>query len=206
MGQRVQRLSFVSFGGLVLVSAGLAVLLHWASPLRDPSFEVNSANAGTLVPWLRWVPETAWLWTSFTLAVLLAVSLTWVLIQWVQAPQLPGRRRAGRWIAPAAVLALALGFSGFVIAYTRFSYGTISPIMVVILAVLVGLSTANFVGMMRFLQVARTALAQLPEPAPFLQWWGRVYTALYWTGFAACLFTALQILFLGYLFSQHMVD
>ncbi|MGG6240718.1 hypothetical protein ACQ4N7_19025, partial [Nodosilinea sp. AN01ver1] len=96
--------------------------------------------------------------------------------------------------------------SGFVVASMRSGYGTISPVIVAVLAVLVGLLTANFVGMMRFLQGTKTAIAQLPEPAPFLQWWGRIYTALYWTGFAACLFTALQILFLGYLFSQHMVD
>ncbi|PSN15150.1 hypothetical protein C7293_08605 [filamentous cyanobacterium CCT1] len=206
MGQRLQRLSWISFGGLVLVSAGLAVLIHWASPLRDPSFEVNSANAGTLVPWLQWVSETAWLRASFTLAVLLAVSLTWVLTQWDQSPQRSGHGEAGRWVATAAVFALAVGFSGFVIASMRVGYGMISPLTAAVLALLVGLLTANFVGMMRFLQGTKTALAQIPEPAPFLLWWGRLYTALYWTGFAACLFTALQILFLSYLFSQHMVD
>ncbi|MGG6242768.1 hypothetical protein ACQ4N7_29525, partial [Nodosilinea sp. AN01ver1] len=152
MGRRIQRLSVIGFGGLVLVSAGLAGLLHWASPLRDPSFEVNSANAGTLVPWLQWVSETAWLRASFTLAVLLAVSLTWVLAQWVQTPQRPGHRAVGRWVVTAVVLGLALGFSGFVVASMRSGYGTISPVIVAVLAVLVGLLTANFVGMMRFLQ------------------------------------------------------
>ena len=88
----------------------------------------------------------------------------------------------------------------------RAGYGPISPTVVAVLVVLVGLLTANFAGMVKFFRDTGTTLAQQPEPAPFLRWWGRMYTALYWAGFAACLFTALQILFLGYLFGQHMVD
>lgn len=45
----------------------------------------------------------------------------------------------------------------------------------------------------------------MPEPAPALQRWGQFYTTVSWTGYAASLFAALQILFLGYLFAQHMV-
>ncbi|PZV18418.1 MAG: hypothetical protein DCF21_08340 [Leptolyngbya sp.] len=142
----MQRFSLIGFGGLVLLSAELAVLIHRVSPLREPSFEVNSANAGTLVPWLQWVPETTWLWASFTLALLLAISLTWVLYQRSQTPKQPSRKRT------------------------------------------------------------KTALSQLPEPAQSLQGWRRFYTALCWAGFAASLFTILQILFLGYLFVQHIVD
>ncbi|MFQ4139518.1 hypothetical protein PGN35_024705 [Nodosilinea sp. PGN35] len=205
MGLRVQR-SLVSFGALVLISAGLAGLIHWVSPLRDPSFEVNSANAGTLVPWLQWVPETLWLRTSFALAVLLAVSLTWVLRQWSQAPERPGR--SGRWFAIAAVLFLALGFTGYVAAFrsSGYAHGSIGPFSLAAIIVLPALLTVHFTGMIWFWQGIKTALAQSPEPAPALQHWGQLYTALYWAGFAASLFTALQILFLGYLFAQHMVD
>ncbi|MBE9157156.1 hypothetical protein IQ265_10010 [Nodosilinea sp. LEGE 06152] len=206
MGQRIQRLSVLSFGGLVLVSAGLAGLLHWASPLRDPSFEVNSANAGTSVPWLKGVPETAWLQASFALAALLAVNLTWVLWQWSQAPQRSGSRGIARWVTIAAIFFLAMGFSSTVVVFTRYSYGPINPIAMAALVALTVLLTAHFVGMVWFWQRTKTALAQLSEPAPSLQRWGRIYTSVYWAGFAACLFTALQILFLGYLFGQHMVD
>ncbi len=125
MGLRGQRLSLMSFGALVLISAGLAGLIHQVSPLRNPSFEVNSANAGTLVPWLQWVSETMWLWTSFALAVLLAVSLTWVLTQWSPASERPDR--GGRWIAIAAVLFVTLGFTGYMAAFTSSSIPT-SPL------------------------------------------------------------------------------
>lgn len=204
MGQRVQRLSLVSFGGLVLLSAGLAGLIHWVSPLRDPSFEVNSANAGTLVPWLQWVSETLWLWTSLALAALLAMSLTWVLRQWSQAPERPGRR--ARWITIAAVLFLALGFTSYTVAYSSSNYGSISTFKLAAAIVLPALLTVNFTGMIWFWQRIKTALTQNSEPAPALQRWGQLYTSIYWAGFAASLFTALQILFLGYLFAQHMVD
>lgn len=77
--------------------------------------------------------------------------------------------------------------------------------MAAVLALTV-LLTAHFVGMVWFWQRTKTTLAQLSEPAPFLQRWGQIYTSVYWAGFAACLFTALELLFLGYLFAQHMVD
>jgi heme/copper-type cytochrome/quinol oxidase subunit 2 len=204
MGQRAQRLSLVSFGGLVLLSAGLAGLIHRVSPLRDPNFEMNSANAGTLVPWLRWVSENTWLWTSFALAVLLAVSLTWVLRQWSQAPTRTGQR--GRWIAIAAVLFLALGFTSYTVAYSSSNYGSIGPVKLAAAIGLPALLTIHFTGMIWFWQRIKTALAQDSEPAPAVQRWGQLYTSVYWAGFAASLFTALQVLFLGYLFAQHMVD
>ncbi|MBD1872221.1 hypothetical protein H6F75_01890 [Nodosilinea sp. FACHB-131] len=206
MGQRVQRLSLVSFGGLVLISAGLAGLIHQVSPRRDPSFEVNSGNAGTLVPWLQWVPETLWLWTSLALAALLAMSLTWVLRQWSQAPERPGHW--ARWIAIAAVLFLALGFTGYMLALSSsaYSHKSIGPIKLAAAITLPTLLTVHFTGMIWFWQRIKTALAQDSGPAPALQRWGQLYTSVYWAGFAASLFTALQILFLSYLFAQHMVD
>jgi hypothetical protein len=36
--------------------------------------------------------------------------------------------------------------------------------------------------------------------------WGQIFTTIYWFGFSASLFTALQMIFLLYLFEQHMVD
>lgn len=206
MGQRVQRFSLASFGGLVLLSAGLAGLIHRVSPLRDPSFEVNSANAGTLVHGLQWVSETLLLRSSFALGALLAVSLTWILMQWSQAPKRSGR--GGRWIAIAAVLFLALGFTGYTMAYTSSSYShdSIGPAKLAAVITLLALLTIHFTGMIWFWQRIKTALAQGSELAPAVQRWGRLYTAIYWMGYAASLFAALQILFLSYLFAQHMVD
>lgn len=203
MGQRVQRLSLVSFGGVVLLSAGLAGLIHQVSPLRDPSFEVNSANAGTLVPWLRWVSENTWLGTSFALAILLAVSLTLLLRQWSHAPAQAGRTS---WVAIAAVLFLALGFTGYTMAYSSSGYGPIGAIKLAAVLGLPALLTVHFTGMIWFWQRIKTALAQDSGPAPAVQRWGQLYTSVYWAGFAASVFTALQVLFLGYLFAQHMVD
>ena len=205
MAYRLRWLSLVSFSGLVLLSAGLGMLIHRVSPLRDPSFVAISSNAGTLVTWLRWMPETAWVWASVALAMVTALSLTWVLYQWSQGDG--GRWGSGRWLVIGTLLFAVLGLSGYTIAYLTFSSLGQSALlkggMVVAIAAVL---TVTFTGLLWFWQRVKKMLAQKPESARAVKRWGQAYSALYWVGVAATLFAVLQILFLGYLLAQHIVD
>ncbi|MBD0345116.1 MAG: hypothetical protein ICV63_09910, partial [Coleofasciculus sp. Co-bin14] len=55
------------------------------SPLRDPAFQPNSANAGSLLWWLKGVHEDHWLLAAFILAGLLGINLMLVLWRWCQS-------------------------------------------------------------------------------------------------------------------------
>lgn len=77
-----QRLSNVSFVVMLLLSAAGAVFVHQVSPLRDPAFEPNSGNGGSLIPELR---EVDWLAGATILTALLALSFTVILLlRWYQ--------------------------------------------------------------------------------------------------------------------------
>ncbi len=58
------------------------MFVYFVSPLRDPTFQPSSANAGSLVWWLQGVPEENWVWGASILAGLLAINFTLVLWQW----------------------------------------------------------------------------------------------------------------------------
>ncbi|MGF1519066.1 MAG: hypothetical protein ACFCVB_14880 [Nodosilinea sp.] len=205
MAHRLRWLSLVSFSGLMLLSAGLGMLIHRVSPLRDPSFVAISSNAGTLVPWMRWLPETAWVWASVALAMVTALSLTWLLYQW---SQVDGEHwGTGRWLAIGTLLFGVLGLSGYTIASLEFPpLGQNALFKAGMVVAIAAMLAVTFTGMLWFWQRLKKMLAQKPEPARAIKRWGQAYSALYWAGFAASLYTVLQILFLGYLFAQHIVD
>ncbi len=82
--QLVQRFAFVTLGFLMLLVVASGVFMYQISPLRDSSFQPDSANAGSLIPWLRGVHEDTWLLGSSVLAGLLAINLVLILRQWSQ--------------------------------------------------------------------------------------------------------------------------
>jgi CBS-domain-containing membrane protein len=63
----------------MLVMGVSAIFVHLVSPLRDPAFQPNSANAGTLVRELQGVSEAHWVQAAVILAGLLATNFTLVL-------------------------------------------------------------------------------------------------------------------------------
>lgn len=71
--------SVVSFVVLLIVTAASAIFVYQVSPLRNPAFQPNSANAGTLVWWLQDVREDDWMLAAFILSGLLAINFTLVL-------------------------------------------------------------------------------------------------------------------------------
>ena len=93
-----RRLSIVSFKFLMLVMGVSAIFVHLVSPLRDPAFQPNSANAGTVVRELQGVSEENWVQAAVILSGLLALNFTLVLWQM-------GRERQ---IAPLPMVGLAM--------------------------------------------------------------------------------------------------
>lgn len=72
--------SVKSLGFFLLLTIVSGVFVYQVSPLRDPAFQPNSGNGGTLVPWLRGIGDTDWLGLITLLAGALATNVT-VLIQ-----------------------------------------------------------------------------------------------------------------------------
>ncbi|NJL48449.1 MAG: hypothetical protein HC929_14460 [Leptolyngbyaceae cyanobacterium SM2_5_2] len=212
--RKPQQLSVAGFVGLAGLSLALAVFIHTVSPLRDPTFERNSGNAGTPVPWLAWIPESAWLWGSFGLAALLALSLTWVFYHWSQSTLSPSSQRPelveqvwrARWVGMTTVLMGALWFTVYVLVNVVYPFSRQGYGVQVTTTLITTLLAVNFTGMIWFWRRIQPLLSLSSGPDKVLQRWGQLFTAVYWFGFCASVFTALQMVFLLYLFAQHIVD
>lgn len=83
--QFVQRFYKASLGVLLLLLVVSRIFVYQVSPLRNPTFEPNSANAGSLVWWLQDVREEHWMMGACVLAFLLSTNLTLVFWQWYQS-------------------------------------------------------------------------------------------------------------------------
>ncbi len=91
MSSRFQRLQFVSLGFSLLLIVAWVILVYQISPLRDPSFQPNSANAGTLIPWLFGVGENNWILSAQLLAFSLSTNIAFIFAQEV-------RYRGSNWL------------------------------------------------------------------------------------------------------------
>ncbi|OKH53859.1 hypothetical protein NIES2101_08820 [Calothrix sp. HK-06] len=79
--QRLRRFSIVSLGFSLLLLVASGIFVYQVSPLREPTFQPNNANAGSLVPWLRGVTEGHWFLFANILAFLLSTNITLILSQ-----------------------------------------------------------------------------------------------------------------------------
>ena len=98
--QLVHRFSFMFLCLLLLGASGIFV--YQISPLRNPSFQLNGANAGTLVPWLQNLSEGNWGFVAAVLAAILATMLTILLNQSYPRSRtraiVHGQRGLRRWL------------------------------------------------------------------------------------------------------------
>jgi hypothetical protein len=83
--QLVQRFTPATLGFLILLVVAGGVFAYQVSPLRDSSFQPNSANAGSLIPWMRGVDDNTWFQGSSVLAGLLAINLVLIIRQRIQS-------------------------------------------------------------------------------------------------------------------------
>jgi hypothetical protein len=77
-----RRFTLITLGLLLLLGLAIGIFAYQVSPLRDGSFQPNSANAGSLVAWMGGVGEHIWLQGAALLASLLATNLAIVFWQW----------------------------------------------------------------------------------------------------------------------------
>ncbi|MGB3651976.1 MAG: hypothetical protein WBA41_12300 [Rivularia sp. (in: cyanobacteria)] len=91
MSSRFQRLQFISLGFSLLLVVAWVILVYQVSPLRDPSFQPNSANAGTLIPWLSGVGEDDWILSAQLLAFSLSTNIAFIFAQQI-------RYRGSHWL------------------------------------------------------------------------------------------------------------
>ena len=80
-----RRFSIASLSFLLVLTGASAIFVYLVSPLRDPAFQPNSANASSLVWWLQGVHEDHWLLVSVILAGLLSINFTLVVWRWCQS-------------------------------------------------------------------------------------------------------------------------
>ena len=118
MSRLAQRFSFVSLGFLSSLTIAFIAFVYQVSPLRDPSFQPNSANAGPLIPWLRNVTESHWIHSATILTALLSANITIVLSGWA------GRNTSQSPASFAVWFAVWLGFWGLLwITFTGYLLG-----------------------------------------------------------------------------------
>jgi len=77
----VRRFSSVSLLFHLLLLGASGIFVYQVSPLRDPTFQPESVNAGSLIPWLQGVNDGHWLLGAAILAALLATNFTLILWQ-----------------------------------------------------------------------------------------------------------------------------
>ncbi|HIK14565.1 MAG TPA: hypothetical protein IGS53_04635 [Leptolyngbyaceae cyanobacterium M33_DOE_097] len=94
---------------LLLLTVAYSVLVYYASPLRDPSFQPNSGNAGSLLPWLQGIRESDWIRGATVLAGLLASNFAWLLWQLNQPQRLRLLARRPRSRTKLAIQSLFIG-------------------------------------------------------------------------------------------------
>ena len=125
----------ISLGLLLLLTSTSALLVYLVSPLRDPAFQPNSANAGSLIPLVRQVQEQYWIWGAAGLAGLLAVNLVlllWQLGQPLRTVSIAVREQRGItavwwgalvvWVGVYVVLGLVL-FAGLSVLFVGYLVG-----------------------------------------------------------------------------------
>ena len=107
--------AWISLGILLLLTIVGGVFVYQVSPLRDPSFQPISGNAGSLLPWLQGVRESDWIRGATVLAALLASNIVLLFSQWLQSRSTPTvlqrlhQTRSSRWLVVPVYLFLGLG-------------------------------------------------------------------------------------------------
>lgn len=211
MTRVLQRVSMASLGLLFLLSIASAIFIHFISPLRDPTFEPNSANGGTLVPWLQGVSEGTWLVGGAILALLFSINLTIVLWLWSRAGRadldtwFPGplRRVAhvlfpARWFLIGVPLFLVLWGVGA--AYFSYSFGQVRVVLAAALLSFYFLGIFWVGNQENRWDRTRSSWRGISRKAL------KVLLFLHWFVVGFLLFAGLQLMSLIYLLSQWLID
>jgi hypothetical protein len=190
-----RRFALISLGLLLLLGLAIGIFAYQVSPLRDGSFQPNSANAGSLVAWMGGVGEHTWLQGAALLAGLLATNLAIVFWQWSEPKGTKVSRffRLMFWVGGGAIASILLYLTsvGFLLAQW--------------LLIAVGLLLA--------LGVARDIVARQPRRDPSSQpnrgnagSLSQVFRLMFWAWGGAVIFISSYLMFVLYLLAQWLVD
>jgi hypothetical protein len=79
--QSIRHFSIFSLVFLLFLTIASSIFAYQVSPLRDASFQPNSANGGSLIVWMQGVTEEHWLFLANIIAVSLSTNLTFIIWQ-----------------------------------------------------------------------------------------------------------------------------
>ena len=80
--QRIRHFSIFSLVFLLFLTIATSIFAYQVSPLRNPTFQPDSANGGSLIPWMQGVTEDHWLLLANIIAFSLSTNLTLIIWQW----------------------------------------------------------------------------------------------------------------------------
>lgn len=78
---QIRHFSIFSLIFLLFLSIAIGLFAYQVSPLRDPTFQPSSANAGSLIAWMQGVTEDLWLLLANVIAFALSTNLTVIIWQ-----------------------------------------------------------------------------------------------------------------------------
>jgi hypothetical protein len=193
--QPTRRFALMSLGLLLLLGLAIGIFAYQVSPLRDASFQPNSANAGSLVAWMRGVGEHTWLQGAAVLASLLATNLAIVFWQWSEPKGTKVSRffRLMFWVGGGAIASILLYLTslGWLLAQW------------LLLAV----------GLLLALGVASDIVTRQPRRDRLSQPNGgdagslsQVFRLMFWAWGGAVIFISSYLMFVLYLLAQWLVD
>ena len=79
--QQIRHFSIFSLIFLLFLTIVTSLFAYQVSPLRDPTFSPNSANGGSLIPWMQGVTDDHWLLLANIIAFSLSTNLTVIIWQ-----------------------------------------------------------------------------------------------------------------------------
>ncbi len=79
--QQIRHFSIFSLIFLLFLTIATSLFAYQVSPLRDRTFIPNSANGGSLIPWMQGVTENHWLLLANIIAFALSTNLTVIIWQ-----------------------------------------------------------------------------------------------------------------------------
>lgn len=91
--QQTRQFSIFSLIFLLSLAIAISLFAYQVSPLRDPSFVPNSANGGSLLPWMQSVTENHWLLLANIIAFSLSTNI--IVIIW----QARGFHDRNKWVS-----------------------------------------------------------------------------------------------------------
>jgi hypothetical protein len=188
-----RRFTLITLGLLLLLGLAIGIFAYQVSPLRDGSFQPNSANAGSVIPWMGGVGENNWLQGAAVLAGLLATNLAIVLWQWSEPKGTKVSRffRLMFWVGGGVIASILLYLIsvGFLLA----------------LWLLIGL------GLLLLLGVASDIFAHQHNPSSQPNGGNagslsQFFRLMFWAWGGAVIFISSYLMFVLYLLAQWLVD